>query len=144
MKQGKYSIFRSIISIAVFLTVISISSMSFGGTKDSTNKANTTKTIIMGINSPIPGVAQGSIYLVGYYGFTWAVDPLINVLNDSSKETFIRIMAAYSLYMVGEEKGIEAIKTTSAYDKDYMLQTTCELIYKNYLNRIPGKLTAQE
>jgi hypothetical protein len=134
-QKGKYSTLKFTSLIAAFLVAISVSTITFGGAKDSTLSARAIKTITAGINSPNQGVAQSSIYLAGYYRFLWAVEPLINVLNDASKETLIRILAAYSLNMIGEEKGMQAIKTVSIYDKNYMLQEICEMIYNNYLSQ---------
>jgi hypothetical protein len=129
-----------------FLTVIliftvSASNLTFAGSKDSTAKANMAKTIISGINSPNRGLAQRSIYLAGYYGFSWAVDPLINFLNDPSKDPSLRILAAYSLIMSGDEKGIEAVKASSVFEQNQILQGMCRYIYSDYIHSSDGLFT---
>jgi hypothetical protein len=120
--------------VAAILAVLSLSSLTFSGTKESTVKANVIKSMVMGINSTNTGLAQSSIYLAGNNKFEETVDPLINVLNDSSRETAIRVLAAYSLTMINNEKGIEAIKTASINNENYIVQGTCKFIYNNYLN----------
>lgn len=121
--------------LAAFLIVFGSSALIYGGTEDSTLKANAIKSMINGINSSNTGLAQSSIYLAGYHKYAWAVEPLIKVLNDSSKETFIRILAAHSLEMIGDEKGIQAVKTASLSEKNYIVKGTCEVIYNNYSER---------
>jgi hypothetical protein len=122
------------IIMAAFLITLSISTTGHCGTKDSTIQANSMKSLINGINSQNFGLAQSSIYLAGYYGYVWAVDPLINILNDSSKETNLRVLAAYSLYMIDNETGIQAVKNASINDMNYILKGTCEFIYNKYIN----------
>ena len=134
-KAGRFYIVKFTFVIAAFIIAISVSNLTFGGTKDSTAKANTIKTITMGINSSIPGIAQSCIYLVGYYAFPWAVDPLINILNDNSKDPLLRILAAYSLNMIADEKGFYAIETVSIHDENHLVQGVCSSIYDNYINR---------
>jgi len=120
--------------ITAIIVILSSSALTFGGAKDSTVKANVIKSMVIGINSSNTGLAQSSIYLAGHNKFEGTVDPLINVLNDSSRETAIRVLAAYSLIMINNEKGIEAIKTASINEKNYIVQGTCKFICNNYLN----------
>ena len=84
------------------------------------------------MNSSNRGVAQHAIYMAGYYKFLWTVDPLINILNDSSKEDDTRILAAYSLFMIGDEKGLLAIRIASISSSNYMVQGTCNFIFNDY------------
>lgn len=135
--ERKLSKVKFTIAIAAFLFAVCVSNTSFGKEKNTDINASDMKSMIKAINSDNSGLAQSSIYLAGYYGFLWAVDPLINVLNDSSKETHIRILAAYSLYMIGGEKSILAIKAASSIETNYMLKGTCELIYDKYLTSQP-------
>jgi hypothetical protein len=130
--------------IAALVIAISVSNLTFGGSKDSTQKANTFKTVVAGINSQNFGLSQSSIYLSGFYKFPWAVDPLIDVLNNSVKDTFTRVLAAYSLYMIGDEKGMHAIKTVSTDDSNYILNETCKFIYDKYLNIKSESVTLAE
>jgi hypothetical protein len=73
--------------------------------------------------------------MAGYNKYLWTVESLINVLNDTTKTTYLRILAAYSLYMICDDRGMLAIKAASASDENYMLQGTCEFIYKDYMAR---------
>jgi len=128
----------------LFLFVMSFTAITLGGTKDSTVDTNSIKTLIKGINSQNSGLARSSIYLAGYYGFEWAVDPLINILNDSSKETNLRVLAAYSLYMIDNESGIQAVKDVSINDKNYILKGTCEFIYNKHINDDSQSITLRK
>jgi hypothetical protein len=121
--------------IVAFLTASELSTLTYGGTNDGALKANAIKSMINGINSTNTGLAQSSICLAGYHKYTWAVEPLINMLNDSTKETSIRVLAAYSLNMIGDEKGMQAVRMVSFSENNYILKSTCGFIYKNYSER---------
>jgi HEAT repeat protein len=127
------------LSSALIFTVL-ISSVSFGRTsgKGDKKKENQIKSLVMGINSSNSGLAQSSIYLAGYYQLPWAVETLINVLTDDSRESYTRILAAYSLRMIGDKKGLEAIKSVSESDSNSQVLRMCQLIYKNYLDEKSG------
>jgi hypothetical protein len=60
---------------------------------------------------------------------------LINILSNPKKETNLRISAAYSLFMIGDDKGMQAIMAASVSDGNYMVQGTCDFIYTDYLIR---------
>ena len=135
--EGKLSKVKFTIVIAAILFAVCVLNITFGKPKNTDIKASDVKSMINAINSENSGLAQSSIYLAGYYGFKWAVDPLINILNNSSKETRIGIMAAYSLFMIGDEKGMLAIKAASSIETNHILKGTCELICNKYLTCQP-------
>jgi len=136
--SGELNKMKLFFVITLLLAVIIESPAVFCQEKDSTaNKAleNQMKTIIRGMNSTNSGLARSSIYMVGYYAFPWAADPLIEIMNDTSKDISIRILAAYSLDMLGIDKSREAIRLASVNDNNDMLQKVCGNLYRNYLNK---------
>jgi hypothetical protein len=142
-KEKFYSL-KLIFILSVFLITLSLSAVSFGGTHDSTIKANSIKTLKNGINSSNRRLAESCIYIAGFYAYTWAVDPLGNVLNDSTKDIALRILAAYSLEMIGDEKGMKTIRAISISDRNFIVQNICKDIYNNYLNLRAEALTVSK
>jgi len=126
---------KNLIITAVIVIAAGIPAAANAGAKDSVTCANTVKSMLIGINSSNAGLAQSSIYLAGCHKYAWAVEPLIKVLTDRKKDTNVRISAAYSLIMIGDERGLDAIKSASLSDENYMLKGLCEFIYNNFKSR---------
>jgi len=122
----------------ILLLTIILSQASFSQTKGEIEKKfkdKAVKALISDMNSSNRGVAQSAIYLAGFYKYAWTVDPLINILDDTLRETDTRILAAYSLFMIGDEKGLLAIRTASISSGNYMVQGTCDFIFNDYDNK---------
>lgn len=122
------------IMIAAFIITIIVSPASYSqveGRIANKFKDKAVKALLNDVNSSNRGVAQSAIYMAGFYKYLWTVDPLINILNDSTKEVNTRILAAYSLFMIGDERGLFAIKIASISCGNYMVQGTCDFIYND-------------
>ncbi len=124
---------------AVILTmVISLTVKSFGEGKENPSNNFDSKTIqnfVMGINSENLGLCKSSIYYAGYYRIEGTVESLIKVLNDNSKKPCLRILAAVSLFRIGDARGIRAIRDVVQFDRIKSVKTKCSEIYNSYLNQ---------
>ncbi len=99
------------------------------------------ENLIVGINSTNAGLARSSVYFAGLYRITKAVDPLIKILKDPSRECFIRTLSAVSLSRIGEGQGLDAIKEVAINCHNDKLKNVCAAIYKNYLENKEELLT---
>ncbi len=74
---------------------------------------------LVGLGSDNVGLKKSCIYFIGQYKIESAVDLLVEELKKSN-DPEVKILAAMSLYMIGNEKGINAIYkfgVTSPNDK---------------------------
>jgi hypothetical protein len=56
----------------------------------------------------------------------------MKLLHNSSSEE-LRILAALSLYKIGDSRGIYAIKQSIKFDESKRVQRMCEIFYKAYI-----------
>lgn len=87
---------------------------------------------LQGAESDNLGLKISAAYQLGERKSKKAVIPLMKVLrNDSVAEA--RIMAALSLYKIGDERGIFAIKKAMEFDEDKQVKQMCSIFYQMYL-----------
>ena len=87
---------------------------------------------LKGIESDNLGLRISSAYQLGERKSKKAVIPLMDALrNDSSVE--VRIMAALSLYKIGDQRGIFAIKKAIDFDKNEQVKQMCSTFYQMYV-----------
>lgn len=96
-------------------------------------KKNAIESLIMGIKSENAGVKRDGIYFAGKYGIVETVDILVEELKNE-KNPKNRILIALSLYMIGKEKGIDAILKTASTDQDKKVRKMCTAIVNEYNN----------
>lgn len=98
---------------------------------NSSNKEACFETLQQGLVSDNLGLQAGCTYMVGEVGCQKSVICLLKILhNDPSEE--LRILAALSLYKIGDSRGIYAIKQAIKYDNSKRVQRMCEIFYKAY------------
>ena len=91
------------------------------------------KTLFEGINSENEGLQAGCAYMFGELCCNKAVISLLEILHNNPKEE-MRILAALSLYKIGDLRGIFAIKQAIKFDESERVSKLCEGFYKSYLN----------
>lgn len=91
------------------------------------------KTLFEGINSENEGLRAGCAYMLGELCCDKAVISLLKILHNSTKEE-MRILAALSLYKIGDSRGIFAIKQAIKFDESERVSRLCEGFYKSYLS----------
>lgn len=87
---------------------------------------------LKGLKAENEGLRISSSYYLGERKSGEAVIPLMNILHtDKSPEA--RIMAALSLFKIGDERGIYAVKQAAQFDDNEWVKKMCNIFYKMYL-----------
>jgi HEAT repeat protein len=98
----------------------------------SISEADITENLLEGLKSDNLGLRISCAYFLGERKSSEAVIPLMSVLrNDKNAEA--RIMAALSLYKIGSEKGIYAVKGAAEFEEDNTVKKMCETFYKMHV-----------
>jgi len=96
------------------------------------------KNLIVGVETENLGLKVSSAYYLGERKSSMAVIPLMNVLHtDNSEEA--RIIAALSLYKIGDARGIYAIRRSAEYDGSESVKRLCKIFYEMYLREQKSK-----
>ena len=87
---------------------------------------------LVGLNSDVPGLQVSCAYFLGEMKSERAVVPLMKIFRDENNAPGQRLMAAWSLYKIGDERGMYLIKCEADDpDCDY-LRCLCEYYYKDH------------
>ena len=92
------------------------------------------ETLQQGLGSDNLGLQAGCAYMAGELGCQRSVICLLKILHNCPTEE-LRILAALSLYKIGDSRGIYAIKQAIRFDESERVQRMCELFYKAYLQQ---------
>ena len=92
------------------------------------------KTLQQGLASENLGVQAGCAYMVGEVSCQKSVVCLLKILHNSPSEE-LRILAALSLYKIGDSRGIFAIKQSIRFDESKRVQRMCDIFYKAYIQK---------
>jgi len=121
-----------IIIILILLSVSVIYSQDTIQVVSRITDADIDKNLIIGVETDNLGLKVSAAYYLGERESSRGVIPLMNVLhNDESVEA--RIMAALSLFKIGDERGIYAVKKAIEFDDDEQVRRFCEIFYQMYL-----------
>lgn len=90
------------------------------------------ETLQQGLTSENLGVQAGCAYMVGELCCQRSVVCLLKLLRSSPSEE-LRILAALSLYKIGDSRGIYAIKQAIRFDESERVSRLCEKFYRAYL-----------
>lgn len=100
--------------------------------KQSVISENTVKSVLTGINSNNNGLISSAAYLAGELEIDEAVIPLMKILKDNNNDEELRIVAALSLYKIGDARGIYAIKQAIRFDESKRVSKLCSKFYYTY------------
>jgi len=92
------------------------------------------KTLLMGLNSENRGLQAGCTYMLGELCCDRGVITLLDVLHNNPSEE-LRILAALSLYKIGDSRGIYAIKQAIKFDESSRVSRLCEKFYSAYTKK---------
>ena len=87
------------------------------------------QTLQQGLISENEGLMAGCAYMIGELQCQRSVIALLAILHDNPSEE-LRILAALSLYKLGDSRGIYAIKQAIKYDESERVQRMCKIFYK--------------
>lgn len=92
------------------------------------------ETLQQGLNSDNTGLIAGCAYMSGELRCERSIIPLMKMLHNSESEE-LRILAALSLYKIGDSRGIFAIKQSIKFDESERVQRMCSIFYNAYLGK---------
>ena len=91
------------------------------------------QNLIVGVKTDNLGLKVSASYYLGERKSSSGVIPLMHVLhNDEAPEA--RIIAALSLFKIGDERGIFAVKRAIEFDKNEQVRNMCAIFYQMYLS----------
>ena len=77
------------------------------------------------------GVRKSAIYLAGFYRVEAAVIPLMKILHEDPNPC-LRLLAARSMYLIGDGRGIYAIYGAARFDEDFNVRKICCHLYREF------------
>lgn len=92
---------------------------------------NSLETLKQGIKSDNPGLRRSSIYMAGLYKIDEAVETLTEQL-DKENNPGIRVLIALSLYNIGNQDGMDAVKELSVNDSDKEVKRMSTVLYREF------------
>lgn len=92
------------------------------------------ETLLKGMDSDNRGLQAGCTYMLGELCCDRGVIPLLDVLHNNPTEE-LRILAALSLYKIGDSRGIYAIKQAIKFDESSRVSRLCEKFYSAYMKK---------
>ncbi len=101
-------------------------------TQTSAKKDCIKKNLLLGVESENLGLQSCATYMLGEFCCDEAVVPLLKILHNNPYEE-MRIMAALSLYKIGDSRGIFAIKQAIKFDESKRVRKLCNNFYRAYL-----------
>ena len=109
-------------------------------TKNSEEMEACFQTLQQGLKSENYGLKAGCAYMIGELRCQRSVITLLSILHDNPSEE-LRILAALSLYKLGDSRGIYAIKQAISYDESKRVQRMCKIFYKATLQQLVDNST---
>jgi len=91
------------------------------------------KTLLGGIKTENLGLQASCTYMLGELCCKRSVITLLDILHNNPSEE-LRILAALSLYKIGDPRGIFAIRQAVKFDTSERVSRLCEKFYKAYLH----------
>jgi len=134
----RHKLYTSLVILAAAMILLSTKSIAqnlnhnFGFSFSSIAVSN----LINGINSSNAGLSKSSIYFAGLYKVHEASSTLVKILTDRTRDRWIRVYAALSLYNIGETGAYNEIQKLAANEDDLKVRNICAAIYAEYLNRL--------
>lgn len=131
----------------ILLAVSILLNLSFAQKKDDVNsicsKEEIEENLLEGVKSANLGLKVSASYYLGERESNDAVIPLLNVLH-TDKSCEARIMAALSLFKIGDSRGIYAIKRAAEYDEDERVRRICSIFYNMHLKGTDSQSSSAE
>ncbi len=133
---------KVLVALAFILMGVFPSPSPAGSTKDKKdvrpvfNKAVAEANLLIGIRSQNLGLRTSAAMHAGDIGSEKAVSALMEMLKNDRDER-ARIVAALSLYKIGDPIGINAVRQAARFDESRRVRKLCALFYMEYLKHAP-------
>lgn len=125
----------SLFILVVFLFAFSVSSLAQAPAelqKTGFNREQIEENYLVGLNSDVAGLQVSAAYFLGEMKSERAVIPLMKMFRDENNAPGQRLMAAWSLYKIGDERGLYLIKCEAENPECDYLRCLCEYFYKDH------------
>lgn len=130
MKNSNYTMVLKNVSVVIammFLLGTTLVAQKASNGKASLNEF-AIKNLIQGISHENDGVRKASIYYAGKFMVEQTVDALIEQLKNEKYPSY-RQSIILSLYIIGNEKGLDAINNAAFTDPDLEVKRMCYAIH---------------
>ncbi|MDX1701009.1 MAG: HEAT repeat domain-containing protein [Melioribacteraceae bacterium] len=87
--------------------------------------------LLEGVNSDNLGLRVSAAYFLGERKSQKSVIPLMKILRED-KSPEARIMAALSLFKIGDDRGLFAVKQAIKFDDNEQVKKMCEILTQMY------------
>jgi hypothetical protein len=119
----------------MIVSVIGLTFTAYAAQPVPSEKKYNTETIeinlLSGLDSGNEGVQTSAAFFLGEMKSEKAVIPLMRLLHSSASEE-ARIVAAVSLYKIGDARGLYAIKENGRFDESELVRRLCDSFYKTH------------
>jgi hypothetical protein len=95
-------------------------------------RCKTIASLMMAIESDNQGLKESAAFVLGEIKCTQAVVPLMRFLHDGECES-TRAVAALALTLIGDPRGVYAVKQAVTHDPSKRVQLQCAYFYNQYV-----------
>ena len=131
--------------MALFVCICALTVITFAQTPAELTKAGISReqieeNYLRGLNSDVPGLQVSCAYFLGEMKSSKAVLPLMKMLRDKNAAPGQKIIAAWSLMKIGDERGLYLIKCEGDNSECDYLRCFAEYLYKEHCYKTEGSL----
>jgi hypothetical protein len=114
------------------LTVLSIAQTPAELPNTSLSREQIEENYLCGLNSDVPGLQVSCAYFLGEMKSDRAVIPLMKMFRDENNSPGQRLMAAWSLYKIGDARGLYLIKCEGENSNCDYTRCLCDYFYRDH------------
>lgn len=104
------------------------------------SRAQIEDNYLVGLNSNVPGLQVSCAYFLGEMKSEKAVIPLMKMFRDEKSMPGQKLMAAWSLYKIGDERGLYLIKCEGENKDCDFTRCLCEFFYIDHCLKNDGHI----
>jgi hypothetical protein len=123
------------------LTVISIAQTPAELPNTSLTREQIEENYLVGLNSGVPGLQVSCAYFLGEMKSEKAVIPLMKMFRDEKSMPGQKLMAAWSLYKIGDERGLYLIKCEGENSNCDYSRCLCEYFFIDHSLKHKGQIS---
>jgi HEAT repeat protein len=125
--------FTTFLLLVSFLLVTSNFAQDSAQVKKRVTNEMIEESLLVGAKSGNEGLSISSAYYLGETKSEAAVIPLMAMLKNSNSSEQAKVMAALSLFKIGDERGIFAIKQSIEFEQNETVKKMCKIFYEMHL-----------
>jgi len=91
-------------------------------------------SLLVAVQSDNPGLQESAAFLLGEFKCESAVVPLMAILHGNDRAS-AREVAALALCMIGDERGLYAVKRAVTFDENARVRARCAWFYNQYVEQ---------